>query len=342
MRFWKYIFCVCGIWFFSPAVPAQPGRPQLPPPNLGPPPSGPAPTLNPSPGEMPVVTISARLKQTEVHARDSFSYTITVSWEKKPGGQTAELEFDFPDPPRGEGIRVIGNSFKASATAEGGSVQVVREYTYELVADQEGRLTLGATTVVYRRRGGGDENRLETHPLEITVLKPRLRLAEVIRPRRAKLILAGVLVVAVAGWVVLVIRDRRKKPAPVPAVAETLEQSYLRQLKENEAHRIAGHYTEYFQGLAGLLKGYLRERYGIRTQGQTTDKIAEALKAAADPERADAVRGVLALCDRVKFAGAQPSPAEMDRAYEVVKQWLESNAAGRIVGPAGADKGGTS
>jgi len=316
----------------------QTRMPQLPPPNLGQPAEpSPAPASVPAaaaaaPGEMPAVTISARLDQTEVHARDPFRCTITVSWDKKPAGQTAELDFDFPDPPRSEGIRVTGNSFKASAVADQGAVHVVREYTYELAADKEGKLSIGATAVVFRRRGGGDEQKLMTHPLEITVLKPRLRLTEVISPHRTKLIIAAALVLAVAGLAAIVIRERRKKPEPAPAPTEALEDRYLRQLKDNETHRIAGHYAEYFLGLAAVLKGYLRERYEIRTQGQTTDKIADALKQAADQETADAVRNTLHLCDRVKFAGAQPGPAEMDRAYEAARGLLKASAGSSNVG----------
>jgi len=148
-------------------------------------------------------------------------------------------------------------------------------------------------------------------------------LTEVISPHRAKLIIVGALVLAVAGLVWIVVRDRRKKAEVISEPIETLEDRCLRQLKDNETHRIAGHYAEYFLGLAAVLKGYLRERYQIRTQGQTTDKIADALKQAADQETADAVRNTLHLCDRVKFAGAQPGPAEMDRAYEAARSLIE-------------------
>ena len=315
----------------------QPRMPQLPPPNLGQPvgPSpasgsapGSAPAAAPetvSPGEMPEVTISARLNQTEVPAGEPFQFIITVSWQKKPGGQTAELDFDFPDPPKSEGIRVTGNSFKASATADRGVTQVKREYAYEMTADKEGKLNIGAAEVIYRRRGSSEEQRLSTAPLDLTVGPPRMKLLEKARPHLAKLVIAGVLVLAVAGLVVLALRDRRKKAAPPPEPTETLEDRYLRKLKDNESFRIAGRYADYFLGLAGVLKGYLRERYDLRTQGQTSDKIAEALKAQTDPETADAVRSALHLCDRVKFAGHQPSSAEMDRAYEVAKSLIEKS-----------------
>ena len=80
-----------------------------------------------------------------------------------------------------------------------------------------------------------------------------------------------------------------------------------------------------------VLKGYLHDRLGLRTQGQTTDKIAEALKAKTDQEKADAVRNTLHLCDRVKFAGHQPSSAEMDRAYEVTRALIETGGARHAV-----------
>jgi len=324
--------------------------PQLPPPNLGAgpsaartqaPPASPASPAQISPGEMPAITISAKLDQTQARAGDPFHFLVTVSWDKKPGGQTAELDFNFPDPPKSEGIRVTGNSFKASAAVnQQGITKVVREYSYEMAADKEGKLSVGETNVVYRRRGATEEQRLTTHPLEITVGPPRRRLSEIFGPRSAKFIIAAVLLVAVAGLVVMISRDRRKKREPGPEPAETLEDRYLRRLKDNETQRIAGRYAEYFLGLSALLKGYLHERHGLRTQGQTTDKIAEALKARTDQEKADAVRSTLHLCDRVKFAGHQPGPAEMDRAYEVVRALIQS--VGAVREPSLPDQGGKS
>jgi hypothetical protein len=318
--------------------------PNLPPPKLGPipvkapspapgapaasPASVPATTAEPvSPGEMPAVTISAKLDQTEVRAGDSFRFAVTVTWDKKPGGQTAELDFNFPDPPKSDGIRVTGNSFKASATAEPVVTHVVREYSYEMVADKQGKLSIGETTVVYHRRGTTDDQRLTTHPLEITVGPPRRNLSEFINRKRAILIIAATMLLAGAGLGWMILRERRKKQEPAAAPVETLEDRYLRQLKDNETLRIAGRYADYFLGLSAVLKGYLHDRLGLRTQGQTTDKIAEALKAKTDQEKADAVRNTLHLCDRVKFAGHQPSPAEMDRAYEVTRALIETGGA---------------
>jgi hypothetical protein len=339
MKLSRIAILLANAWLWAGPVLGQ-TMPNLPPPKLGPVPSPalspapgapsatpssvPATTAEPvSPGEMPSVAISAKLDQTEVQAGDPFHLTITVSWDKKPGGQTAELDFNFPDPPKSEGIRVTGNSFKSSATAESTVTHVVREYSYELVADKQGKLSIGETIVVYYRRGATDDQRLGTHPLEIAVGPPRRHLSEVLNRQRAKIIIALALALAAVGLAVMVLRDRRKKQEPPEAPTETLEDRYLRRLKDNETLRIAGRYADYFLGLSAVLKGYLHERHGIRTQGQTTDKIAEALKAKADQDRAEAVRSTLHLCDRVKFAGHQPSPAEMDRAYEVARTLIE-------------------
>ena len=349
MKLSRAVLVAANALFFTGLALGQ-VMPKLPPPNLGQSPAGTpsaAPSATPaapaepvSPGEMPSVTISAKLDQTEVRAGDPFRFTVTVTWDKKPGGQTAELDFNFPDPPKSEGIRVTGNSFKASATADQLVTRVVREYSYELAADKPGKLSIGETIVVYHRRGSTEDQRLTTHPLEITVGPPRRHLSEFINRQRAIFIIAAIILLAGAGLAVVILRERRKKQEPPAAPTETLEDRYLRQLKDNETLRIAGRYADYFLGLSAVLKGYLHDRLGLRTQGQTTDKIAEALKAKTDQEKADAVRSTLHLCDRVKFAGHQPSSAEMDRAYEVVRTLIQS--LGAVREPSLTEQGGKS
>jgi len=218
---------------------------------------------------------------------------------------------------------------------------VVREYAYEMTADKPGKLAIGEATVVYRRRGATDDQRLTTHPLEIAVGPPRRHLSEFINRRRAIFIIAATILLAGAGLGFSILRERRKQEETAAAApVETLEDRYLRQLQDNETLRIAGRYADYFLGLSAVLKGYLHDRLGLRTQGQTTDKIAEALKAKTDQEKADAVRSTLHLCDRVKFAGHQPSSAEMDRAYEVVRTLIQS--LGAVREPSLTEQGGKS
>ncbi len=275
-----------------------------------------------SPGEMPDVTISARLERPEIPLNEVLVYVIELNWDKKLG-RTAELDFDFPDPPVAAGLTPVGNSFRTVTELEGDVQHVLRQYTYEYQPKQEGITSLEPAVVTYRRRGAEDETSLETGALDVTILPPKMDIKDMVRGNAAKIIIALVLVTAAAVLAVITLRERKRKAPPEPVTTETIEESYLNRLKENETLRIAGRWADYFLGLSGLLKGYLGEKYGIRTQAQTTDRLVESVRQKLGDDTAKTLREFFLLCDRVKFAGHQPGTTEMDRAYETARSIIK-------------------
>jgi hypothetical protein len=294
----------------------------LPPPNLGDVQPAPSAPVQPSPGSMPEVTISARVESSEVPLNEIVTFVVELRWDKKLG-ETAELDFEFPDPPSAEGLTPVGNSFRTTTQLEGSLQHVLRHYTYEYQPKQEGKTRIDKAVVAYRRRGQEDETTLETHPLEVTIIPPVRGIKDLAQSNIAKIIIALILLSAASVLAIAVLRERKKRIPPEPLVTETLEETYTKRLKENETLRIAGRWTDYFLGLSSLLRGYLEENYNIRTQGQTTDRLVHAVRERLGDEQAEEILGFLLLCDRVKFAGHQPGSAEMDQAYETVRRIIQ-------------------
>ncbi len=301
----------------------------LPPPNLGNAyPSGPAPSAKaqPSPGVMPDIRISARLESPEVPLNDIVTLVIEIRWDKKLG-QTPELDFEFPDPPEAEGLTPVGNSFRTFTELDSGVQHVLREYTYEYQPGQEGKTRIDKAAVTYRRRGGEDETTLETGSLELTILPPVRGIKDLAQGNIAKIIIALILLCAGSILAAVLLRDRKKRAEPETLMTETLEETFIKRLKENETLRIAGRFSDYFLGLSSLLRAYLGEKYNIRTHGQTTDRLVGGVRERLGDKESKELKDFLLLCDRVKFAGHQPGTAEMDQAYETVRRIIQIGAS---------------
>lgn len=316
------------VLFIQPVV--SMAQANLPPPDLsGPSSSQEEPSslqAQPSPGKMPDVTISARLENSKVPLNGTIKLFIELEWNKIPG-ETAELDFDFPDPPAAEGLVAVGNSFRTTTEIQGLSRRVFRQYAYEYEPGsdvKEGqKITLEKATVTYRRRSAEDGTTLETGELQVEIGPPVRTLKDVAQGNIAKIIIAAALLAAAAALLILLLRERKKGKEKEPVIEESLEEIYMKRLQENETLRIAGRWADYFFGLSGIARGYINDKYGIRTQGQTTDRMVKAVKDKLGEEQASALENFFMLSDRVKFAGHQPGSSEMDEAYDTVKSVIK-------------------
>jgi hypothetical protein len=287
------------------------------------------------PGKMPDVTISARLERAEVPVNELVRFIVELRWDKRLG-KTAELQFDFPDPPEAEGLVPVGNSFRTITELEGATQHVLRQYTYEYQPKQEGTTTIGKAVVAYRRLGavpegsegaadsGESDITLETHPLEVNIISPSLSLRDIARGNAAKIIIAVILAASIAALAVLFLKEQRKRASAEPIITETLEEIYEKRLQDNETMRIAGRWPDYFLGLANIIKGYLADRHNIRTRGQTNDPLVSAAREKLGEDFGESLQGFFHISDRVKFAGHIPSSAEMDRAYRTAQDIIRS------------------
>ena len=68
--------------------------------------------------------------------------------------------------------------------------------------------------------------------------------------------------------------------------------------------------------LAGVVRDFVADQYGVPAPQQTTEEV-RALLPAGDGTR---IADLLAACDRAKFAGHQPDAADVRRAIETATE----------------------
>lgn len=110
----------------------------------------------------------------------------------------------------------------------------------------------------------------------------------------------------------------KKEVPPYEAAMESLRKLRERRLCEN------GREKDYYTALTKILRVYLVRRFGINAMEMTSSQIMKALKAEDDLRRfRPELREVLGLADIVKFAKVCPSPAENEKAFDNVRDFVE-------------------
>lgn len=139
-----------------------------------------------------------------------------------------------------------------------------------------------------------------------------------LRPAIAAGVLAGVVLVVLAGWfVVRRIVHRARKPAvaqPVEAVPATLDGAErLLDADPVGAYRL----------MSSVVKSELARRYGVRATALTSTELRRKLEEGSDRWEARLVGGLLEECDSVIYAGYRPAlerrQADLTMAREIVE-----------------------
>ncbi len=147
------------------------------------------------------------------------------------------------------------------------------------------------------------------------------------------LVLGILAVLAVGVW--LLIKYRRRipllggsKPELPPHVEAIRRLEALRhqKLPQNGKHK------QYYSGITDILRTYLERRWDIGAMEMTSSEIIEAVDAPrrageVDDKRYDALKGLLATADLVKFAKLVPDETEVDTAYYDAYYFVEETKA---------------
>jgi hypothetical protein len=161
--------------------------------------------------------------------------------------------------------------------------------------------------------------------VELADIKPPVSVPPDYGPLRLALaMLVGLLLVALGVWWL-----QRRLAGRLSAVAVTddpfrrmpphewIYQELQRLLDSRVAER--GGVDTFYSEIARLLKQYLEGRYRVDLMESTTAEVLPRLSQTGAPREAiAAVERVLTTCDRVKFAGERPRPAEWRKAVEAV------------------------
>ena len=211
-----------------------------------------------------------------------------------------------------------------TATDEAGRSQWRRDYILEV--ESVGRLTLPALAVGFREQAdqAASARQLQTEPFEITVTSVLPADVDITQPKdiappvelpRAPMrwlpwliggLALGLLVLAALLW-----RRRRRFGAAgsAPQLAHLLALAELERL-ERELPADRPGTEEFYARLADILRRYVLARFGLSAPTQTTEELLASVATAGGPvaARGPLIGPVLAQCDLVKFARAQPAP----------------------------------
>jgi hypothetical protein len=266
----------------------------------------------------------------EVPLNRTVRFTVRLKWT----GARGQVEVRDVEQPFCTGLKVVSSS-QANRTENDGSGPVgsatpspqvaVQEITFILQPEELGLATIKPLGVKYRFTATGNEQTLYTTRQTVQVVDP-VREGP---PRNwllgGLLIGVGLLLLAAIGGILA--RQRRAAQTPPEEAREPTPAERARAaLEEAKDLRIAGRVKDYHALLAATVRQFLAERYGLPAREQPTEPLLSSLEAAdppgLTPERLARVREVLEACDLVKFAGAVPDGAALERVWQQARELM--------------------
>lgn len=305
-----------------PSLPALPDQP--PAPDAAP--GGTAAVVPPPKPEppLPSVNISARLEQTQVPRDETDRLIITIEYTRRASDQSAPLDFEFPDPPKGEGLSLIGNSFTAATTLEGATVTITRDYTYEFRAEKEGETKIGAVAVKYFRIGSTNKADLKTQDLPLTVTRPKLKLSRLAKNPFAIAGLVAVLLAAGVGLAWPAVKARRRKAEVAAVPVKTAYDLARERLLEVDRLRMAGEHESFVAAVAQEIDRFIAMVMGVKARPGSAER-QEAVASALGSDWSSRLADASHLADQVKFAGHKPTGPEMDEIMSAARRLVEDS-----------------
>jgi len=216
---------------------------------------------------------------------------------------------------------------------------LVTTYQYQLEPFLSGNYEIPAFTFIFHDTNDpGTRHELTSEPIavEVTSLLGDQRAKLVIEdiedvvdmPRSARRwwlwipIALGVVVISV-GW--LLFRGRRIRQV-VRVFKSAHEVAYLR-LRALVAENLVeqGRIKEFYERISGILRYYIEDRFNLHASDRTTEEFLEELRFADALTPADkaVVEEFLTHCDLVKFAKHEPTNEQIQRTFDLVKNFVE-------------------
>jgi hypothetical protein len=136
--------------------------------------------------------------------------------------------------------------------------------------------------------------------------------------------LAAIGVAAVpSGW--LLLRNRRARQV-VRIFKSAHEGAYLRLRARVAANLVEqGQVKEFYEQISGILRYYIEDRFDLHAPDRTTEEFLGELRSAQTLASADqqTLEEFLTHCDLVKFAKHEPTTEQIQRTFDLVKDFVE-------------------
>ncbi len=217
--------------------------------------------------------------------------------------------------------------------------RIVQTYRYRLEPFVSGEYAVPAFTFRFHDVNEPDKTyELATEPID-------LKVTSLLDPQRDELVIADIegpveiakppsyawvwllgavtLMVAAA---ILILRRRKKVAALVRIFKPAHEVAYAR-LRRLVAEKLveSGRIKGFYERISGILRHYIEDRFDLRAPERTTEEFLAELGSAdvLAPSHKACLEEFLTHCDLVKFARHQPTAEQIQRTFDVVRQFIE-------------------
>jgi hypothetical protein len=134
---------------------------------------------------------------------------------------------------------------------------------------------------------------------------------------------AAAALLGLAAWLLLGGR-RDKEPGAIMIPAHELAYQRLRELiSEDLVGR--GRIKEFYERISNILRHYIEDRFNMRAPERTTEEFLFELGGSSvlDAGDKESLGKFMTHCDLVKFAKHQPEPGDIQKTFDLVKEFIE-------------------
>jgi len=251
-----------------------------------------------------------------VHKDDIIKLIVRLSWKGDPFAIKVEPPESFSL--EGLSIEKMSPSFRTSPETE----RTINEFHYYLRAKERGSAAVGPITIPFMFQDSGEKNQLRTSSLSLEILSPRKNWVKILG-----LPIAGIALLAVFFYLVFNIKKKRreKRERELAASKEpTPEERLLSELDAQKLTLIEGDIKTFYDNCYKLTCGFISLSSGDNVRRMTAMEIMERLeKIEYDPELRDKVVNIINRCEKVRYGGYFPTPAENEDLIRDVKNLIQ-------------------
>jgi len=220
---------------------------------------------------------------------------------------------------------------------------VVTTYRYQLEPFLSGSFAIPAFTFEFRKipQSPDDEQKLhvlETEPIDVEV-------KSLLSEQRGKLVIADiegvvqmhreaawwpiVIIIAAVGIVVvfIILRARRSRAKVSARIFRPAHEVAYKRLEALIGAGLveAGKVKEFYERISNILRHYIEDRFDLRAPERTTEEFLFELQYTDElsNDDKDGLSKFMVHCDLVKFARHKPEPAQIQKTFDLVKNFIE-------------------
>lgn len=216
--------------------------------------------------------------------------------------------------------------------------RLARAYRYRLEPFLSGTYEIPALIFVFHDVNDVEtKHELSTEPVEVEVTsllgeqREELIIADIEEPveipKKASLWWAWVLVASVLaamGIYLYLRRTRKVKLIRIFKPAHEIAYARLKGLIDEDLVK-AGRTKEFYERISSILRHYIEDRYDLRAPERTTEEFLVELRhtEVLSPDNKKHLEDFLTHCDLVKFAKHSPTKEQIQRTFDLVKDFIE-------------------